>query len=188
MKQKKWVLLLLVTISVVFTSGSYAYWFNVEDASNDNVSGSIEVGSGESIGMTVSVADAANTTDDLVPTAFVSTSPGSPVDTIELTYSVSWVESGSVVVDGSTGDLTVSVTEVRSMLGGGGSQIWAANSNIYGDMFTIVITGDGEIVAGTDSTVTVSILFATAPASQAIYNQVANNSLELDLDFSVIAD
>lgn len=182
MNQKKVLFITFVIISMVFTSGAYAYWFDTQGDNDEDVLGAFTIGTGETVETTLTVGDESSGTDVLVPVTYASSvSTPVKVDTISLSYLVEWETLGD---NEALGELVVDITEVRSVLETE-TTLWSLASGLYGDMFTIVISGDGPITLGTPSNITVTLEFTTAPASQAIYNIIASSVLEIDLDFTV---
>lgn len=184
MRQKRFVMFIFIFISLVFTSSSYGYWLTIEGVNQNEVQGALSVGSGDTVTTTVTVTDQTNTTQTLVPSAYAT---GSAVSTISLTFPVDWASDDVINVDGTAGTLVVSITEVRSIITGS-PQLWTESGSLYGDMFTITVSGAGPITIGTVINVVLTIEFTNEPPNEATYNQVAGNDLEIDLDFSITVD
>jgi hypothetical protein len=184
MKNKKIIVSLLIMLSLLVSGFTYAYWASGVTGNSDEALGSINIGEGDAVNTTVVVGDADNFGFDLVPVGFDS----DPNDesSLTLSFSVNWSGTGAT---GANGTLAVNILEVRTVDAiTAGTHVWAFSGGLYGNMFTVSVTsGDGAIVAGTPNTVIITVTFTNQPASQAIYNQVANGKLEIDIEFDVTA-
>ncbi len=177
MKKRNLVIGLLVTLAVALTGATFAYWASSIAGDNTTVSSnSITIGEGEAV--TTSVSFGAQTADDaLVPTDYIDAAGD---DTSTLTYSVSWTETTDLDADGTTG--TVVATFSNYSLGTLSDAQILAMFTFTADAAT-AITLDGAAVS-----YDITVVFANEPATQAIYDQVANGTLTFDVTFTVTVD
>ena len=171
---KKYVVGLLVLFAVIATSATFAFWASGITGADNTETISVAIGEGDEVTTTVTLT----VTDDertLVPSGYEDND--NTFDTNVFTFVVEWDGTGA---EGATGTLTVTIEDLT--LG------TLLDAEIEG-MFTITINPDDTaITAGTPLTVTVTVLFANEPVDQAMYTEVANGSLSLDIKFNVVAD
>ena len=172
---KKYVVGLLVLFAVIATSATFAFWASGITGDDSTESINVSIGQGDVVSTTVTL----NVTDDqertLVPAGFEDEPTTYSITTFE--FEVDWDGTGA---EGATGTLTVTIEDLEL-----GTLLDAEIE----DMFTITINPDDTaITAGTPLTVTVTVFFANEPIDQAMYTQVANGSLSLDIKFNVVAD
>ena len=167
MSKRKLVLGFLVLLMVLVTGITYAYWVSVT-GNNDTATGTVTIGEGDTVTTTVAVNNESDSTP-MVPTAYkVATE-----DTVVLTFDIDWDGTGAT---GTTGDLVISVDSYT---------LGTLTEAEIDDMFSITTQTGVEVTAGTIQQATVTIVFHTEPDTQAIYNQVANGTLEINLTFTV---
>jgi hypothetical protein len=166
MRSKKLVIGLLLLLAVVFTTGTFAYWASGVTGNNGSATGTVAIGSGDAVTTTVSVGNESSV-GPLVP----STQTGT--NNVDLIFDVDWAGSGAT---GATGTLVVTVDSVE------------INSVDYSHLFTVDVTLEPSIVAGTSLPYTVNVLFSSEPADLTEYNAVATESVVVTLTFTVTAD
>ncbi len=171
-KSKKTIIGALLLLALVVTSASFAFWASSVDGSNDSATGTVTIGEGETVSTTVTVADV-GADGTLVPDGYED---GTTVNNEDKVFTVEWEGSGA---DGATGTLSVSVTSLS---------LGSLTQTQIEDMFTIDVSANPSITVGTPLTYTVNVEFTNEPADQSIYDEVANGSLVITLDFSVTVD
>ncbi len=177
MKKRNLIIGLLVTLAVALTGATFAFWASSIAGDDTTVSSnSITIGEGQAVTTTVSFG-AQTADEDLVPTDYI-VSAGD--DTSTLTFSVSWAEATDLDADGTAG--TVVATVSNYSLGTlSEAQILA--------MFTFTPdAGTAISLDGAAVSYDITVVFANEPATQAIYDQVANGTLSFDVTFTVTVD
>lgn len=173
MKSRKLIIGLLITLALVVSSATFAYWASAVNGNSDTATATVTIGQGGTVETTVTVADLSDTSA-LVPTAYVEV--GVTTDTATLTLPVLWADTGDAAT-GATGTLAVTIDS--KTLG----TLTAAQIDA---MFTITVTsGTGAITLDNSQDVVITVEFTNEPATQAIYDQVANGTLSLGLTFTV---
>lgn len=168
MKQRKLVIGLLVLLAVAVSGFTFAFWSSGVTGNSDTATGTVLIGEGDAVTTTVTV-DPENDTNPMVPTAYKTGTE----DTVVLTFDIDWVGTGAT---GTLGNLAISVTD---------KTLGTLTPTEIEAMFTITPQAGVVVTAGTTQTATLTIVFANEPASQAIYAQVANGNLVLDLTFAI---
>ncbi|MFW6319750.1 MAG: hypothetical protein ACOC1L_06145 [Bacillota bacterium] len=172
-KSKKTIIGALLLLALVVTSASFAFWASSVDGSNDSATGTVTIGEGETVSTTVTVADV-GADGTLVPSGYEDDS--TTFDNEDKEFTVNWTGTGA---EGATGTLNVSYS---------GLSLGSLTQAEIEDMFTIDVSATPSITAGTPLTYTVNVEFTNEPANQSIYDEVANGTLVITLDFSVTAD
>lgn len=175
MKSRKLGIALLLLLSLVVTTGTFAYWAAGISSSSNTIDNTITIGEGETIATTVALS--LNTDDSglaLVPS-------GKVVDALTQTESLSI--TFNVTVNGATTDADGLATDVSVAL----SQ--ALNSDAtpadVTSLFNITATPQSQTV-GTADTFTVTITM-NEPADVTEYNLVAGQVITLTLEFTAAA-
>ena len=180
MKKRGLVIGLLVMLAVITSGFTYAFWANSVAGGASTVGGSIVIGEGEDVTTTFLVTNEDNDTLlPMVPTGYQVALESTNV--VTLTFTVEWdaVESGA---DGVESTLTLSALTF------GGVADFTEQTE-YTALFSAVVTGglSQTITEGIPLEIEVVVTFHTEPATQAIYEDVANANLTLDITFTVAA-
>ncbi|MFW6298247.1 MAG: hypothetical protein ACOC14_01075 [Bacillota bacterium] len=171
MKSRKLIIGVLLFLAVAVSSATFAYWANEVNGSNDTAAASVTIGEGESVDTTVTVGDV-GADGTLVPAGYEDSSSISNEDK---TFTVNWEGDGDGA-EGAEGTLNVSIDSLT---------LGSLSQSQIEDMFTIDVSATPTITEGTPLTYTVNVEFANEPANKTIYDEVENNTLEIDLIFSV---
>jgi hypothetical protein len=181
MKSRKLGIALLLMLALVVTSGTFAYWASSISGDAATQSGaSVTIGEGNAVTTTVTVTGpTAGGATGLVPTAYAATA--GVEDTATFTYAVDWDADSAEAGSGFTGDLAVTFSN---------KSLGTLTPAEIDAMFNFVVTsGDGAITEGAaPGNVVITVTFATEPATQAIYNEVALGTLTFDATFTVTPD
>ena len=133
-----------------------------------------KIGTGEDVTTQVVVDDLLLNNANLVPVG----QPGTT--SVDLTFSVLWSATGINAADAAGKDSTLTISApTYSGLG----TLTSAQIDAMFDF--VVVSGAGSITEGVAQDVVITITFALEPASQAIYNMVANGTLAISFTFTV---
>lgn len=178
MKKRSLLIVMLVMLALVTSGFTYAFWAAGIAADSETAVGTISVGTGETVSSTVNVGVAVNSqgANELVPAGFAA---AGKIESLTLTFSVDWDSTG---LDASNlqSTLTVVLTAAENESSADVLSLFNAAFNGAGDG-TYTIVSDGSAV-----TVIVTITM-DEPASQAEYNLVAGQDIDLTFSFSVAA-
>ncbi len=178
MKKRSLLIVMLIMLALVTSGFTYAFWAAGIAADSETATGTIQVGTGETVTSTVNVAAAVNSqgADELVPAGFAATGK---IESLTLTFSVDWDSTG---LDASSlqSTLTVALTAAVNESSANVLSLFNAAFNGVGDG-TYTIVSDGSAVS-----VVVTITM-DEPANQAEYNLVAGQEIVLSFSFSVAA-
>ncbi len=170
---------LLITLALVVSGFTYAFWAAGIAADSETQTGTISVGTGETVSSTVNVSAATNSqgADDLVPAGFGGVGK---IESLTLTFSVDWDSTGA---DASslTSTLTVALTGASNGTPAQDAAVLALINASFNDGGSYTIISDGAAVS------VVATITLDEPANQAEYNLVAGLDLTLTFSFSVDA-
>ena len=191
MKKRALIISVLVMLAVITSRFTYAFWANsVEGGSDNDKVGTVVIGNGGDVETTFQVTDPTNSTLlPLVPSGYeVETKT---VDRVNLQFPVIWslLDNGA---DGVISTLTISGFTFGGLTGVTyadlfkfevylGSVLPENNLPVTDNSTTTSIT-EGEAI-----NIIIVIIFNDEPKNISVYNQVANGSLTLSVDFSVAA-
>lgn len=152
----------------------FAYWAGVISApTEEKEEPTVTVGVGENITTSLTITPTVEG-QNLVPT---NRKDETNTDTVTFTYVVEWTENGDTDFgQGHKGTLKVSCKNLK-----------VNGSDANNGLFTVSINSaetDIYLDQGT-VTVVVTIIFATEPETQEIYNQVAGKNITFDVVFKV---
>lgn len=178
MKKRSLLIVMLIMLALVTSGFTYAFWAAGIAADSETAVGTINVGTGETVTSTVNVAAAVNSqgADDLVPAGFAA---AGKIVSLTLTFSVDWDSTG-VDASGLQSTLTVALTAAANESAADVLSLFNAAFNGAGDG-TYTIVSDGSAVS-----VVVTITM-DEPSSQAEYNLVAGQAIDLTFSFTVAA-
>lgn len=177
---RKLVIGLLVMLSVVVTSFTYAYWANI-DYTVEQDANTVVIGEGRTVSVGVSVG---NTGGQLVPNGETANSiTANPVEYVMFTFTVSLVDDKSGLQSG-----TLAATVNNVLIGGSAvnAGLVVTAQQIGGTVTGGTFNGGGSttITEGTSLLVYVKVTL-TAPGSEAIYDVIINQNITFDVDFVV---
>jgi hypothetical protein len=178
MKRTKYGIGLLVMLALVVTSGTFAYWASTLGGTSDTTSGTVTIGAGAEEASTITLGAVTPTGSALIPTG---QGVDGTDDTATFSVPVAWAQTTGTEFSGATGTLVVTVA--YSMTGN------AYTSAELDAMFSFSVTGDGAITEGAAaSAVVVTVVFDTEPLDQTIYEAVINETLTVDITYTVTPD
>ncbi len=91
-KSRKTVIAFLLMLSLVFTTGTFAYWASYVEGTSTEAVGTLEVGSGDSVETKFDLTDDFNSGGLLVPVGQAVNSNKGAVEAIDLSFDLQWVE------------------------------------------------------------------------------------------------
>ncbi len=170
MKSRKLAIGLLLLLSVVVTTGSFAYWASSVTVTNATDTATVTIGEG---GIVTTTMNLGTITDD-------GSTDLNPSDSIVFTIPVTW--NADAQATGTTGTLVV--TELYTAMTGTGGSL---SDNDLEIMFetSYAYSPSNAITIGGVVTVTITVLFENEPLTKAIYDTLVENDLELNLTFAI---
>ena len=89
---RKKIIALLLMFTVVLTTGTFAYWANFVEGTSTEATGTLQVGSGDSVLTTFNLSSELNSGGLLVPISQAQNSNEGAVEAIDLSFDIKWVE------------------------------------------------------------------------------------------------
>ena len=179
---RKLVIGLLVMLSVVVTSFTYAYWANIDYTVEQDVN-TVVIGQGRTVTVGLSVS---NTGGQLVPNGQTANSiTANPVEFVIFTFVVSLNDDQIGLQEG-----TVGVTPNNKLIGGSATNNGLVEIEVQIGGTVNLTTGvfggtpSNAITEGTSVNVYVKVTL-TAPATVEIYDVIKNANITFDVDFVV---
>jgi hypothetical protein len=185
MKKRGLVISLLLLLAVVTSGFTYAFWAASVAGDSTTAAGSVAIGQGSAVTTTVAV-DGVNNGGLIVPTGFQNGT--TTFNSVVLQFTVNWTADAAGAA-GTTGTLVVDVDElsydiVDNLVDNNSTGLSAAQIDA---MFDITVTSgnNASMTIGGSQVVEITVLFANEPASNAIYQAVAQGVLTFDVSFTL---
>ena len=167
---------LLITLALVVSGFTYAFWAAGIAADDLEDTQSITVGTGETVSSTVNLTAAVNSqgADALVPAGFAA---AGKVESLTLTFTIDWDSTGADA-SGLVSTLTASFDSAANPSTTDVTSLFNVSFNNAG---SYSITSDGSSVT------VIATVTMDEPANQAEYDLVAGLAIDLTFTFTVAA-
>lgn len=190
MKMRKKVIALLIMLSVVLTSGTFAYWANYVEGTESQATGTLEIGTGDIVQSRFDITNELNSGGLLVPVGQAVNSNAGAVEAIDLSFDLEWKEDEAVSqmlgVD-AVGQVNI-VDEVVITLDGNVLDP-ATNANIY-SLINVNYNAANATELTLDAAASTFAFQITMdePANQAEYNLIANANVSVTFTYSILTE
>jgi hypothetical protein len=172
MKKRGLVISLLVLLAVVTSGFTYAFWAAGVTGNDTDVTGTVNIGTGEAVTVSMTVNETTTAGQILVPAGF-EVDPGE-VDAVTVSFTVKWNDDAAL--DGIA-DATVAALVSNIQVNG--------VANPY-SLVTITPSVSNPTTIALNATVTFSfVITLTEPANATQYTAVAGLPITFDINFSV---
>jgi predicted ribosomally synthesized peptide with SipW-like signal peptide len=183
---KKRVIAFLLMLSLVLTSGTFAYWASYVEGTNTQSTGTLEVGSGDKVETRFDLSNDFNSGGLLVPVGQAVNSNAGAVEAIDLSFDVQWVEdeaTSQMLGVEAVGQIEIS-DEISIVLDG-----VELDKEVYANIYALVNVAYNEANATELTLDAAAQTFAfqitlDEPANQEEYNLIAN--AEVSVTFSYV--
>lgn len=170
MKSKGIIIGTLLTLALVVSSFTFAFWASI-DLEDTNTEATVTIGEGRTATVTTSLT--ATGAGELVPAGELDNSSNpNPVEEIVFTFEVNWNDD-STLLQGVTSDINIEVENISNA-----TAATLLNFDISPDPLT------AEITQGTPLTVTITVTL-DEPADQTAYDAIINDGVTFDVIFTV---
>lgn len=172
---------LLVTLALVVSGFTYAFWAAGIATDSETKTGTIVVGTGETVTSTVNVSAATSSQEvgeSLVPATFGNGT--TKIESLTLTFDVDWDSTG-LDASGISSTLTASLTGASNGTPAQNAAVLALINASFNNSGSYTVVSDDDAVS---VVVTITI---DEPANITEYNYIANKTLTLTFSFSVAA-
>lgn len=187
MFSRKKIIALLLMLSLVLTTGTFAFWANVVEGTSTEATGSLVVGSGNSVQTTFSLTNDLNSGGYLVPVGQMSNSNEGAVEAIDLSFDVKWLEDEAttqLLGTNSVGQINVAHELVIKLDG------VVLDPELHPNIYSLVNVAYSEanvselLLDSAASTFAFQITL-DEPADQAEYNLIANAEISLIFTYDI---
>lgn len=187
---RKKVIAFLIMLSVVLTSGTFAYWASYVEGTETTATGTLEVGSGDTVETRFDLSNELNSGGLLVPVGQAVHSNGEAVEAIDLSFDVEWVEdekTTQMLGVNSTGQITVDHTVVIEL---DGEELDAEEyAHIY-KLVNVAYNKENKTELKLDEKASTFAFQITLdePTDQADYNLIANAEISITFSYDISTD
>ena len=186
-KSRKTIIAFLLMLSLVLTSGTFAYWASYVEGTETSATGTLQIGSGDIAETRFELEDTYESGGLLVPANQLDNSNEGAVDSIDLTFDIAWNEDEKV----SQLDGTYSVGEVEIdhnvlIVVNGEKLDQEKYANIY-DLVNVEYSekNASEMILGNGSETFAFQLTLDEPADQEEYNLIANAKIAVEFFYGI---
>lgn len=189
-KNRKKVIAFLIMLSLVLTSGSFAYWASYVEGTSTEATSTLEVGSGDKVETRFDLSNEFNSGGLLVPFGQAVNSGAEAVESIDLAFDVQWVEDEATTqmlgVD-AVGQIEIAHEVVIKLDGevlpkGQYKEIYELVNVLYNENNATELTLDADA-----STFAFQITL-DEPADQEEYNLIANAEISITFSYEISTD
>lgn len=184
MKKRSLLIVMLVMLAVVTSGFTYAYWASSVTGNNDTAVGTVNIGSGNAVTTTVTVADANGGSALLVPVGHDV--DANEVDYVMLQFTVAWDSTGQDA-SGATGTLAFGSSNILINGVSTYSSLVNITYQIGGTVTGSTFNGGGStsITSDGDDVIVYVKVTLTEPANQTEYAAIAGQAITFTGTFTV---
>jgi len=184
---RKKIIALLLMFTVVLTTGTFAYWANFVEGTSTEATGTLQVGSGDSVLTTFNLSSELNSGGLLVPISQAQNSNEGAVEAIDLSFDIKWVEdevTSQLLGTDSIGQMQVD-HEVVIMLDG-----VLLNPEMHANIYDLVNVqyneaNASELLLDADASTFAFQITLDEPADQAEYNLIAYADISVTFSYVI---
>lgn len=189
-KNRKRLIALLLMLSLVMTSGTFAYWASYVEGTSTQATGTLEVGSGDKVETRFDLSNEFNSGGLLVPEGQAVNSLEGAVEEIDLAFDIQWVEdeeTTQMLGVNSVGQIEIS--HVVSIVLNGEELDKEVYANIY-DLVNVKYNKNNATELTLDAAAETFGFKITLdePADQEEYNLIANAQISVTFSYVINTD
>ncbi len=184
---RKKAIALLITLSLVLSSGTFAYWANFVEGTSQEATGTITIGSGDVVDTKFDITNELNSGGLLVPVGQSENSLGQAVEAIDLSFDVEWQEdeeTTQLLGTNTVGQIEVSHVVEISVDGS------VLDATTYANIYALL---NVEYNAANATELTLDAAAQTfafqitldEPADQAEYNLIATAEISITFSYEI---
>ena len=187
---RKKVIAFLIMLSVVLSSGTFAYLANYVEGTETSATGTLEVGSGNIVETKFDLSNELNSGGLLVPVGQAGNSNASAVEAIDLSFDVEWVEdevTTQMLGVGSVGQIAVTDNVVIKLDG----EVLDSEENAHIYALVNIAYNESNVSELTLDAAASTFAFQITldePADQADYNLIANAEISVTFSYEITTE
>ncbi len=186
-KSKKRVIAFLLMLSLVLSSGTFAYWASYVEGTSTEATGTLEVGSGDSVETEFVLGETFNSGGLLVPVGQAINSNEGAVEAVDLAFDIKWVEDEAttqLLGTESTGQIEID-HQVSIELDGE-----ELDAEKYANIYALVNVAynkanASELLLDADAETFGFQITLDEPANQEEYNLIANAKISVTFSYTI---
>ncbi len=177
----------LLVLSLILTTGTFAYWANYVEGTNNEITETLTVGSAKSVKSRFDIANELHSGGRLVPSNQVENSEANAVAKIDLAYNIAWLEDSNVT--------QLNGTSTMGLIGISHSLIIVVNgeeldSSVYPKIFELInvnydVNNKTQLVFKGESETFFFSVTMDEPENQREYLLIRNASITIEFTFSI---
>ncbi len=186
-KNKKRIIAFLVMLSLVLSTGTFAYWASFVEGTSTEAVGTLTVGSGNTVETIFSLTNEINSGGLLVPVGQAVNSKGDTVEYINLTFDIQWLEDEDTTqLNGTVSSAPINV-EYRVVITQNGEIL---DQDEYGVIYELINVYSSEynpaelILDEKSKTFTYQVTL-NEPSNKEEYNLISNADIEITFSYSI---
>jgi len=186
-KLRKKAIALLITLSLVLTAGTFAYWANFVEGTSDSATGTLEIGTGDVVETTFDLTNSLNSGGLLVPVGQAVNSNVGAVEAIDLAFDVAWNEDEAVTqLDGTSTVGQIGVSHDIQITVGGVVLDQTTYAHIYNLLTVDYNTSNAsELTLDAAAETFAFQVSLDEPIDQADYDLIANASISITFSYEI---
>lgn len=189
-KSKKRIIAFLLLISVMLTSGTFAYWANFVEGTSADATGTLAVGSGQSVSTVFEITNEMNSGGLLVPTGHLANSGFGSVDNIDIIHSIKWSEDNEFTQLEGTDTYGLIGVQYSVLIYQNDKLVsLEENENIYE---LVIVDFDEEnptqLILGGESVDFIYHISIEEPMNQEEYNHISEAQVEIQFQYIIASE
>lgn len=186
-KSRRKVIAFLLMLSLVLTTGTFAYWATAVEGTAAEATGTLAVGSGDNVETTFDITNELNSGGLLVPAEQLGNSNKGAVDAIDLSFDVQWLEDEETTQLLGTNSVGQIVVDHKVIIVIDGEELdQEEHANIY-ELVNVIYSADNakELLLDAQAETFAFQLTLDEPADQAEYDLIANANISVTFSYSI---
>ena len=187
---RKKAIALLITLSLVLSSGTFAYWANFVEGTSQEATGTLTIGTADVVETKFDITNELNSGGLLVPVGQSANSNAGAVEAIDLSFDVEWQEDEATTQLLGTNTVgQISVSHVVEITVGGSVLDAATHANIYA-LLNVEYNASNASELTLDAAAQTFAFQITLdePADQAEYDLIANAEISITFSYEILTN
>ena len=184
---RKKVIAFLLMLSLVLTTGTFAYWATAVEGTAAEATGTLAVGSGDNVETTFDITNELNSGGLLVPADQLGNSNKGAVDAIDLSFDVQWLEDEEMTQLLGTNSVGQIVIEHQVVITLDGEALDQEEYAYIYDLVNVAYNSDNakELLLDAAASTFAFQITLDEPADQAEYNLIANADISVTFSYVI---
>jgi hypothetical protein len=184
---KKRIIALLVMLSLVLSTGTFAYWASYVEGTSTEAVGTLTVGSGDTVETVFSLTNEINSGGLLVPVGQAVNSNGEAVEYINLAFDIQWLENEETTqLNGTVSSAPINV-EYKLVITHNGDILDQEEYSMIYDLINVVSSefNPAELILDAASKTFTYQVTLNEPSNKEEYNLISNADIAVTFSYSI---